>query len=127
MDAKPAPAAQVASGAKIYVSPGVKTILQAGTPGAARPVAREESDHPNFWPFIRILLALTDVLLVGLCGLLAWRAAGTLTFWEALGCTIAVGLGAALMCASVLIGREELSLRWTQQAAANGRGAAGRT
>ena len=120
MDVKQAPAAQVAAGAKIYVSPGVKTILQAGAGETAKPDAPVQLRRPDYWPFVRALLVITDLLLIGLCGLLVWRAAGAMTVWEALGCTLAVGIGAALTCACVLVGTDSSPLRLNQSV--NGRG-----
>ena len=114
MDAKQAPAAQVAAGATIYVSAGVKTILQAGAGETAKPDAPVQLRGPDYWPFVRALLVITDLLLVGLCGLLAWRAAGAMTVWEALGCTLAVSIGAALTCACVLVGTDNSPLHLNQ-------------
>ena len=116
MDAKQAPAAQVASGAKVYVSPGVKTILHGTkeTPGAESLQMR----GPDYWPIIRTLLLATDLLLLFLCGLLVWRAAGAMTIWEALGCTLAMAVGAALACASLLVGPKTLSVEHHPQALA---------
>ena len=124
MDAKQAPAAQVAGGAKIYVSPGVKTILQAGAGETAKSDASVQVRGPDYWPFVRALLVLTDLLLVGLCALLTWRAAGAMTAWEALGCTIAICIGAALTCACVLVGTDNPPLRLNQSV--TGHSSAGR-
>jgi hypothetical protein len=119
MDAKQAPAAQVAATAKIYVSPGVKSILQAGVTENPRRELPALERGPDYWPLIRALLVATDLLLLALCGLLVWRASGAMTVWEALGCIVAVATGAALTCASILVSTESLPLHY--QPSGNGR------
>jgi hypothetical protein len=115
MDAKQSDATQVASGTKVYVSAGVQTILQAGNGDAGRPrtgraraaelpqsqIANRQSQILS--PLVRPMLIAADLILIALCGLIAWRAAGAMTVLEGIMCVIAMVTGTVLLCATVLL------------------------
>ena len=104
---RPAPVAQDAAGLRVYVSPGVRTILQAGNgekQNGNETVERVASPAlADYWPLFRIVLVATDLLLLALCAVVALRAEGTMTFVETVVCIIAFALGAALACAAIAI------------------------
>jgi hypothetical protein len=99
---------QVAADRGVYISPGVKTILQGGNPpNTTPPTAARTQPLTGYLPLVRALLVIGDILLLAVCGLLVWRAEGTLTFVEGLGCVAALIFGAILTCASFLLGQEK--------------------
>src|SRR6185503_11657481 len=90
---------QAAADRGVYISPGVKTILRGGNPPSTAPTpAAQTQPITGYLPLVRALLVIGDILLLAVCGLLVWRAEGTLTFVEGLGCAAALIFGAVLTC-----------------------------
>jgi len=103
--------AQAPSDTRVYVSPGVKTILQAGNGHSTTTTSTAEiRPGTDYWPLIRAMLVVSDLTLLGLSGLIVWRAGGALSFLEAIACSIAVAVGALMACASLLLDRDALTL-----------------